>query len=103
MIEKEGFVTLKQYVEGLYQTAKITLQMATSPSVPFSTLVQQIFQAVKHLRDATVLVVRVSAHFIQSLEVLRSEREIVEVAYKILTQFTNLMLYVFLFDIIYFS
>jgi hypothetical protein len=88
-MERDGFSCTKMYLAAMTTTANAQLAAAQSQGTPIPP--QTVVQSVKLLKDCLVIVIKITAFLMDGLEVLKSDRESVEILGKICSLLTALM------------
>ena len=91
---EDGFTGAKSYISSMSATANTSLNATlSSQSTSSSLAIQSYLSGVKHLKDAAVMIVKITAHLMDAMEFLKTDKdkESLESLSKITSNLSGLM------------
>ena len=92
-MDRDGFNGTKSYITQMNATANATINSTltnTSPGAGNQT--QTLISGIKHLKDSVVMIVKITAHLMDGLDLLKNEKDTVDTLSKMITNITALMM-----------
>lgn len=91
----DGFAGMKGYILSMLSGANSTLNSTlTAQSSGGSVSAQFLISGVKLLKDATVMVVKIAAHFMDGLDLMKLDKDCIDTFSRMMTNLTAIMLQV---------
>ncbi|KAJ3306585.1 hypothetical protein HDV03_004714 [Kappamyces sp. JEL0829] len=89
--DRDGFNGVKSYITSMLATANTTIN-STLTTQGSGNQSQMLISGAKLLKDSVVAIVKIAAHLMDGLELLKTDRDSMEILAKMTTNLTGLML-----------